>query len=128
MIAALLAAAIVLPNVPGAYNHSVTQATVSSTVCVPGWSAKHRPPFTYTNRIKRDLLHGRPARDFQLDHLVSLSLGGAPYSRLNLWLEPIGQALRDDQLEWEWHRMLCAGTVTLRQVRRAELRWKRVRG
>lgn len=128
MISLLLAAAIVLPTVPGATNHSVTQATIRSTVCVPGWSSRIRPPESYTWRIKRRLLHGRPARDFQLDHLISLSLGGAPYSLKNLWLEPRKQADRDDDLEAAWHRMLCAGTITLRQARRVELRWKRLRG
>lgn len=124
----LLVLALVLPGIPGAYNHHVTQQTLNRTVCVPGWSAKVRPPESYTSAVKRRLLHGRPAAAWQLDHLVSLSLGGAPYSLKNLWLEPESQARRDDVYEGRWHRELCAGTLTLRQARRAELRWKRAHG
>src|SRR4051812_1231395 len=99
MTTLLIVAAIVLPTIPGATNHTVTQATIRQTVCVPGWSAKARPPVSYTSRVKRRLLHGRPAREWQLDHFLSLSLGGAPYSLRNLWLQPISQARRDDVYE-----------------------------
>ena len=128
MITALIAVALTLPPVPGAYNRAVTPQTVKTTVCVRGYSSRIRPPLSYTSAVKRRLLHGRPARDYQLDHLISLSLGGAPRSLKNLWLQPIDQARRDDELEGDWHTMLCHGTVTLRQIRRVELKWKRARG
>jgi hypothetical protein len=128
MITLLVALALVLPGVPGAYNHHVTQQTLNRTVCVPGWSARVRPPESYTSKVKRRLLHGRPAPAFQLDHLVSLSLGGAPYSLKNLWLEPIGQARAADVHEGIWHRQLCAGTLSLRQARKSELAYKRTVG
>lgn len=66
--------------------------------------------------------------DYQLDHMLSLSLGGSPYDTRNLWMEPMSQASRDDQLEAKWHRDLCNGTLTLKQAQAAELAYKRAHG
>jgi hypothetical protein len=41
---------------PGAINPDVTQATIGKTICVPGWTAKIRPPVAYTNLLKTALL------------------------------------------------------------------------
>jgi hypothetical protein len=80
-----------LPTVPGAVNHTVTQR----------WICEHgtrtiRPPESYTNELKRTqifALHlpGSPS-DYEEDHLIPLSLGGAPFDARNLWPEPWGQA------------------------------------
>jgi hypothetical protein len=37
---------------PGAINPDVTEATIGTTICVPGWTAKIRPPAAYTNLLK----------------------------------------------------------------------------
>ena len=37
---------------PGATNPDVTQDTIDSTICVPGWTAKVRPPASYTTALK----------------------------------------------------------------------------
>lgn len=132
MLATLLAAAVLLPPVPGAFNYTVKQSTLDVTACKPGWAATVRPSVRYTTRLKYQLLQDQhlpgTVSSYQLDHLVSLSLGGSPRSLNNLWMQPWTQARRDDRLEWRWHHDLCAGTITLKQARRAELRYKRVFG
>ena len=55
------------------------------------------------------------AKEFELDHLVSLELGGSN-DVLNLWPEAhAGQwgARVKDQLENKLHALVCAGTITL---------------
>jgi hypothetical protein len=121
-----------LPPIRGQTYHAVTEATVPETVCTRGWTATIRPPVAYTSALKKWLLKDRglpgTVSDYQLDHLISLELGGAPYSTDNLWMQPLDQAHRDDALENSWHKMLCAGGYTLKQARAAELAYKRANG
>ena len=118
MIALILAAAAV----PGAFNPDVTQATIATTICTPGWTAIARPPLGYTEGYKRILvrrIHGRLAA-FELDHAVPLALGGAPFDHNNLWLEPIAEAKRKDRLEVKLQHLVCKGALTLDQARAEE--------
>ena len=112
-----------LPNVPGALNLAVTQANIRQTVCVSGWTKTVRPRVSVTNKIKRKLLaNGERAQDFELDHLVSLQLGGAPANERNLWLEPYAGpcgARVKDVLESNLKRRICSGTLTLTQAQAA---------
>jgi hypothetical protein len=55
-------------------------------------------------------------------------LGGAPRSNKNLWPEPWSQARKSDPRENAWHRMVCGGTLTLRQAQKLELAYKRAHG
>lgn len=132
IVAEIVAAAALLPPVPGAYNPVVKPATIRTTICVSGWSSTVRPPTSYTTPLKRELLarYHLPGTisGYQLDHLVSLAIGGAPRSRLNLWMQPLAVARRDDVLEARWHRAICSGSMTLRGAQRVEIRWKRVHG
>lgn len=116
-------AADYMPNVPGAFNPAVTQATIGKTICVSGWTKTVRPSVSVTDRIKRKLLApGERAQDFELDHLASLQLGGAPADEQNLWLEPYAGpcgARAKDVLETNLKRRVCSGTLTLRQAQGA---------
>jgi hypothetical protein len=129
VIAELVAAVALLPPVPGAYNAAVTPATIRTTICVSGWSSTVRPPTSYTTPLKRALLvrYHLPGTisGYQLDHLVSLAIGGATRARANLWMQPLAKARRDDVLEARWHRAVCSGSLTLRGAQRTELRYKR---
>jgi hypothetical protein len=129
VIAEIVAAAALLPPVPGAYNPAVTPATINTTICVSGYSTRIRPPLSYTAPLKRRLRQrygiSGPA---QLDHMVSLALGGSPRSLKNLWVQPEPQAKRDDVLESRWHRLVCAGTWGLRYAQRVEIRFKKSHG
>jgi hypothetical protein len=126
---------VLLPRVEhatGWRNPEVRQSNLASTVCKSGYSATIRPPVSYTSFLKREELRylklPGSASDYQLDHLISLSIGGSPYDTRNLWMQPDSQARRDDRLESRWHRDLCAGRLTLRQAQAAELAYKRAHG
>lgn len=114
-----------------ALNPAVTQANIGTTICshakVHGktWIRRARPPASYTNRIKLGLLKTarRPASDaklFELDHLVSIELGGAPRDPANLWLQPWdgpNGARAKDIVETRLHRAVCRGQITLAAAR-----------
>jgi hypothetical protein len=126
--------ALILPtHTPGARYYKVKQATISSTVCVKGWTKTIRPPASYTSALKKQQLAEWGYADqnpshYEEDHLISLELGGAPYSKKNLWPEPWSQAHKSDPLENAWHKKLCNGTLTLKQARALELAYKRSHG
>jgi hypothetical protein len=120
------AAGAVLPDphrTPGAINPAVTQATISTTICVTGWTTTIRPPSGYTTALKErqlasgyayhsDILTG----DYEEDHLISLELGGSPTSELNLWPEPyntVDGARVKDVIENKLHSLVCSGALPL---------------
>lgn len=52
---------------------------------------------------------------FEVDHLISLELGGANDVR-NLWPQPIAEARRKDVLENWLHAQVCAGALALKDA------------
>lgn len=66
----------------------------------------------------------RSLGDFELDHLIPISLGGDPMARDNLWVEfndhpnPSDQNTKD-RLEQALFGQVCAGQVPLGEARRA---------
>lgn len=118
-----------LPNprlTPGAINPAVTQANIRQTICVRGYSESIRPPESYTEPLKRELIarYGYADRrlgHFELDHLVSLELGGNPTAPSNLWPQPHDVAggwgsYTKDHLENTLHRLVCRGQLPLAQA------------
>lgn len=102
--------------VPGALNPDVTQATIAATICVSGWTATIRPPSEYTNALKKAQLAGAADKDpthYEEDHLVPLSIGGAPRDPANLWPEPLAAARVKDVDELALNREVCQGKITL---------------
>jgi len=60
-------------------------------------------------------------REYEEDHLVALSIGGAPSDPANLWPEPrsgLYDAERKDQLETWAARMACAHRIPLGALQR----------
>lgn len=109
---------------PGAIDPAVTQANIGTTVCVVGYTKTVRPPVSYTNSLKYQQLRGSYSRYgstnsklFEEDHLIPLTLGGAPRDPKNLWPEPWESARKKDTLELKLHLMVCAGQVTLAKAR-----------
>ena len=112
---------------PGALNPAVTQDNIKATICVSGWTKTIRPPASYTNEIKLRQLNGDGAyhvddanpADFELDHLVSLEIGGNPTDEKNLWVQhwahPNG-AHEKDVLETRLKRLVCTGAITLAEA------------
>ena len=122
-----------LPNpldTPGAINSSVDQHNISDTICAPGWARAIRPPREFTSALKRRQLtacvacDGGPMRGFEEDHLIPLSLGGAPADQRNLWPEPRQPADgwgadRKDELERALHSLVCGGRLPLALAQRS---------
>ena len=105
---------------PGALNPAVGQDTIASTICVPGYSSSVRPPqsFTYNLKVRQMRAWGitGPTSTIEEDHLVPLSLGGAPSDARNLWPEPGGIPNVKDALEARLFSLVCRGAVTLHEA------------
>ena len=104
--------------VPGEVDTHVTQSTIRTTICEPGYTAKVRPPRKFTDAIKRRLVNGLPgsSQDYELDHLIPLGLGGHPTSANNLWLQNWPEAAIKDREELRLRREVCSGRMTLEQA------------
>lgn len=100
---------------PGATNPAVTQATIGQTICVVGWAKTVRPPTSVTGPMKKASAasYDLPPSASEYDHLVALSLGGAPSDPRNLWVEPGSIPNRKDAVEGLLKREVCAGRMTL---------------
>ncbi len=104
----------------------MTSANVASTICVPGYSRTVRPSASVTDRIKREQMgaygvSSEPAADFELDHLISLELGGAPADGANLWPEPLAgdnNAHQKDVVENYLHEQVCRNAIPLSEAQR----------
>jgi hypothetical protein len=102
-------------------NPEVTQDTIHQTICVPGYATSVRPNVNYTRAMKRAKLKeaGIPAtqaKQWVLDHIVALEVGGCAKCAANFQLQPVqgkdgGKA--KDVIENRMHRAVCAGTMTL---------------
>jgi hypothetical protein len=108
---------------PGSIDPNVTQQIINGTVCIVGYTDKVRPPESVTNKIKVMQLaaYGFPdtMSDYELDHLISLELGGCPDCVSNLWPEPynISMGAREkDKVENYLHKAVCNGEMTLAEA------------
>lgn len=136
--AAALLAAIQMAHAQDALpiNPDVTQANIKSTVCVPNWSKTVRPTVSVTNEIKfaKMALLGierTEAASYELDHVISLVLAGAPQDPRNLriqeWYGDAVETPKDadgldtqahvkDVLEVRLHKLVCSGSITLQEA------------
>ena len=111
---------------PGAINPNVTQANISQTVCAKGYSKTIRPPAHLTNRLKKRQIReygyaDRNPKHYEEDHLIPLSIGGAPGDGRNLWPEPRQSewgAEKKDQFEFVLYKMVCAQEIALVDAQR----------
>jgi hypothetical protein len=104
---------------PGAIRPGVSLATI----CAFGYSRSVRPPESFTEPLKLAQMraYGLPGSpgDYEEDHLVPLSIGGAPSDPRNLWPEPRtgpDNAEQKDQLESWAARMACTQQIPLAQL------------
>jgi hypothetical protein len=107
---------------PGAVDPAVTEDNLDQTICAAGYTARVRPPVSVTSRIKaeRYRAYGLPSgTPSELDHLVSLELGGAPSAVANLWPEPGAIPNPKDSVENQLHRAVCSHRVTLAAAQQA---------
>lgn len=106
---------------PGAVDDAVTQNNIDSTICVAGYTTKIRPPASATDKVKREMYgdYGVPDKTAsELDHLVSLELGGSNDAR-NLWVEPGPLPNPKDSVENALHKAVCDHKVTLAAAQEA---------
>ena len=114
------------PGTPGAIDPKVTQATIDRTICRPGYARAVRPPYAMTALLKRRLMDvqhpgGRMA-DYELDHLIPICLGGAPFDKRDLWLQPRrarANAADKNVLAYVLWRLVCKHRVPLETAQRA---------
>ena len=107
-------------TVPGAIDPAITQANIDTTICRPGYAASARPPYAITGPLKRRLMAvhhpGKAMADCELDHLIPISIGGAPLDPRDLWLQSRrGQANAGDKniLAYVLWRLVCEHRVPL---------------
>jgi hypothetical protein len=104
---------------PGATNPAVTQATIRVTICVRGWATRQRPPDSWTAPRKVKALRaygyysGTELGGYEYDHLVPLSLGGAPRDERNLWPEAGASPNAKDRVEAKVRAAVCGGRMAL---------------
>ncbi len=107
---------------PGAIDPDVTQQNIRSTICRSGYTKTVRPPEAQTEKAKFDVAypayHVPHAARSELDHLVSLELGGSN-DIANLWPEVGKQPNPKDEVENALHRAVCDGRVTLAAAQHA---------
>ena len=107
---------------PGSIDPAVTQANIYSTICKSGYTRTVRPPEAQTGRFKFDVAYpayGDPhSEKTELDHLVSLELGGSN-DATNLWPETPPTPNPKDKVEGALNRAVCDGQVTLAAAQNA---------
>jgi hypothetical protein len=130
-VAALALAAILAAQpAPSPHrNYAMTPGAITSAtteqVCKPGYATSVRPSSSVASRLKRDRMaaYGIAGADpsaYQLDHVVSLELGGPPKDVRNLWPEPIAIARQKDKVENALHTAVCNGRLSLRAAQSCE--------
>lgn len=119
--------ASILPprGTPGAIDTAITQSNIETTICRPGYARAARPSYALTGPLKRRLMQsqhpGEALADYELDHLIPISLGGAPVDMRDLWLQPRrGRANASDKnvLAYVLWRLVCEHRISLEIAQR----------
>lgn len=105
---------------PGVVSTAVTQNNLDATICRPGYTRTIRPPESETEPFKKTIMaaygDSGPLGDYELDHLVSLELGGSN-DAANLWPQPndhpAGAINSKDPVENALNKAVCARQVSL---------------
>jgi excalibur calcium-binding domain-containing protein len=113
---------------PGVLNPAVTQRTIKGTICRAGWTSRIRPPESYTEPLKLKLMKaygygGSSPSGFELDHLISLELGGAPSDERNLWPESHKNSYNKDGLENSLRSQVCSHSISLAKAQWRIVHW-----
>ncbi|MGY2734660.1 hypothetical protein [Sphingomonas sp. UYP23] len=120
LLAANRAAFLPPPETPGAVDPAITQENIDDTICRLGYARSARPAYSITGPLKRRMMDaqhpGQRMADYELDHLIPISIGGAPLDMRDLWLQPReGQANAGDKnvLAYVLWRLVCTHQVPL---------------
>lgn len=108
---------------PGVANTDVTQENIQQTICVQGYTKTIRPPVSYTDQVKQERMAAYgdtdSRKDYELDHLIPLEVGGDPSSIENLWPEPalpMPGFHEKDVVENYLHEQVCSGHLKLKDA------------
>lgn len=101
---------------PGA----ILKDATASDVCRPGYASFTRSVSEATkNKVFQEYgIHSREKGQYEVDHLVSLELGGSN-DISNLWPEsasPVPGFHQKDSIENELHRRVCSGAMSLKKA------------
>lgn len=102
----------------------VVRPLTRTAICTTRWGLDRRH-VTVTMRRAVFAAYGIPWANrgqYELDHLVPRSLGGADDVR-NLWPQPWPAAKAKDRVEVRLQRAVCAGTVTLHDAQQQMIQW-----
>lgn len=106
---------------PGSVDPKVTQGNIKDTICKSGYTKTVRPPVSYTEPLKKQLMKSYRIKgllkDYELDHLIPLEVGGNPTDGKNLWPEPRhgdNNASMKDNVENYLHEQVCSGNMKLK--------------
>jgi hypothetical protein len=104
-------------------NPAVTAATISTTICVSGYTTMIRPPISFTEPLKIHQIatYGyadHRVGDYEEDHVIALEIGGAPAAAVNLFPESHIFSYTDDTLESSLHSQVCDGLLSLAAAQR----------
>jgi hypothetical protein len=110
---------------PGAADPAVTQANIATTICRKGGytkSVRHTSAALKARIYAEHKIASHPAGAFEIDHLISLELGGADVAA-NLWPEsyvtkPWNAHVKDKLEDW-LHAQVCRGAMNLADARAA---------
>lgn len=118
---------VLLPNprvTPGKADSKVTQENIAHTICQHNYTAKvrHVTEATKLAVLKAYGLEPSDAPHVEIDHLVSLEIGGAN-DAANLWPQPYQEKPDDppgarakDVLENWLHKQVCSGALSLKEA------------
>jgi len=109
-------------------NPSLTPGAILTTdpdeICVPGYSKRTRNVSRETKELAYRLygITSRAPGEYEVDHLISLELGGSNAIQ-NLWPEsfltqPLNAHVKDE-LENKLHALVCDGKVSLEEAQKA---------
>ena len=97
----------------GAVTPLVTQANIQESVCTAGYTNSIRPPVSYTQAWEKANGGGL---DTVVDHITPLCAGGDPTNTANYQLQLKADSYRKDTTEKLVCKLLCNGTLTLKQA------------
>ena len=122
LLAAVIVAAPIKPDPKLTPGVADSVATVEK-ICTPGYTATVRNvPASVKKQVFAEY-HIDPTSDkFEVDHLISLELGGSNNIK-NLWpqsytTQPLN-AHRKDVLENKLHAMICSKQITIQEAQKA---------
>ena len=108
---------------PGSVDPRVTQSNIKDTICKSGYTKTVRPPVSYTESLKKQLMKSYgikgSLKDYELDHLIPLEVGGNPTDVKNLWPEPHSSSSTKDSIENYLHDQVCSGNMKLEDAQKA---------